>query len=178
MGAEPVSTISGIGARIAARLGEAGITTVAELAAADHHDLARRFGPRIGPSLRVMGMGGFDSPVVDEPHVPRGRSHEVTYPRDLTDADEIAAEVARLAEELTVDVVADLGRRITHVEVKVRTATFFTRSKSSKLAEPTTDPAVVAERALVVLARFETGRPIRLLGVRVVFEDPPPVRSG
>ena len=33
------------------------------------------------------------------------------------------------------------GRRVTHVAVKVRTATFFTRTKISKLDEPTTDAA-------------------------------------
>ncbi len=171
MGAKPVTAISGIGPRIAARLGDIGITTVADLASADHHELARRFGPRIGPHLRVLGLGGDDAPVVDEPHVPRGRSREITFERDLTDPAEIAANVARLAEEVTAS-VADLGRPITHVEVKVRTATFFTRSKGGKLPEPTTDPTVVVEKALAVLARFETGRPIRLLGVRVVLEDP------
>jgi DNA polymerase-4 len=171
MGAEPVSAISGIGARTAARLGELGIVTVRDLAAADHHELARRFGPTIGPYLRVLGLGGHDAPVVDEPHVPRSRSREVTFERDLTDAAAVAAEVARLAEEVTRSVV-ELGRRITHVAVKVRTSTFFTRSKISKLAEPTTDVVVVVEKALAVLARFDAGRPIRLLGVRVVLEEP------
>ena len=171
MGAEPVTAINGIGARISARLGELGITTVAELAAADHHELARRFGPTIGPHLRLLGLGGGDSPVVDEPRVPRSRSREVTFAHDLTDPADIAAHVARLAEEVTAS-VADLGRPITHVAVKVRTATFFTRSKISKLADPTTDAAVVVDKALAVLARFEGGRPIRLLGVRVVLEDP------
>jgi len=69
-------------------------------------------------------------------------------------------------------VVAE-GRVVTHVHVKVRTASFFTRLKSSKLPEPTTDPAVVAERALVVLDRFEPARRIRLLGVRVMLDPPP-----
>jgi DNA polymerase-4 len=171
MGAEPVTAISGIGTRIAARLGELGIVTVADLAASDHHELARRFGPTIGPYLRVLGLGGHDAPLVDEPHVPRGRSREVTFERDLTDEAEIDANVRRLAEEVTAS-VADLGRRITHVAVKVRTATFFTRTRSGKLAEPTNDAGVVADKALAVLARFEGGRPIRLLGVRVVLEDP------
>ena len=171
MGAEPVTAISGIGARIAARLNELGIVTVADLAASDHHELARRFGPTIGPYLRVLGLGGHDSPLIDEPHVPRGRSREVTFERDLTDPAEVDAHVRRLAEEVTAS-VADLGRRITHVAVKVRTATFFTRTRSGKLAEPTNDAAVVADKALEVLARFEGGRPIRLLGVRVVLEDP------
>ena len=171
MGAKPVTAITGIGTRTAARLAELGITTVADLAASDHHELARRFGPTIGPYLRVLGLGGHNAPVVDEPHVPRSRSREVTFEHDLTDAADIAANVAALAEEVTAS-VAELGRRITHVAVKVRTATFFTRSKISKLAEPTSDAAEVVEKALVVLARFESGRPIRLLGVRVVLEDP------
>jgi DNA polymerase-4 len=172
MGGKPVTAISGIGGRTAARLGELGITTVADLAAADHHELARRFGPTIGPYLRVLGLGGHDAPVVDEPRAPRSRSREITFEHDLTEPGDVSAAVARLAEEVTLS-IAELGRRITHVAVKVRTSTFFTRSKISKLAEPTTDPVVVVDRALAVLARFEGDRPIRLLGVRVVLEDPP-----
>lgn len=171
MGAEPVTALWGIGSRIAARLAEAGIHTVLDLARADHHDLARRFGPTIGPHLRVLGLGGGDAPVVDEPHVPRGRSHEVTYERDLTERDEIRAEVAALARQVVASVTPD-GRPVTHVEVKVRTTPFLTRTKSSKLAEPTLDPATVSERALVVLDRFDLDRPVRLLGVRVVLADP------
>ena len=83
-------------------------------------------------------MGGDRSPVVDVPHVPRSRSREETFERDLTPPEEIRAQVARLAEEVTASVVAE-GRRVTHVAVKVRTATFFTRSKIRKLPEPTTD---------------------------------------
>jgi DNA polymerase-4 len=166
-----VTAINGIGPRIADRLGQLGITTVAQLAASDHHELARRFGPTIGPNLRLLGIGGGDSPIVDAPHVPRSRSREVTFPRDLTDPGDVVAHVARLAQEVTAS-VAELDRRITHVGVKVRTATFFTRSKIGKLTEPTIDASVVVAKALDVLTRFEGGRPVRLLGVRVVLEDP------
>lgn len=171
MGERPVTSIWGIGERIARRLADAGIRTVAELAHCDHEDLARRFGPRIGPSLRLLGMGGWDDPVIDEPWVPKSRSKETTYPSDLTDPEDVRTEVARLARDVTASVVAE-GRVVTHVHVKVRTATFFTRNRSSKLAAPTTDPDVVAERALVVLDRLETDRPIRLLGVRVMLQPP------
>jgi DNA polymerase-4 len=64
------------------------------------------------------------------------------------------------------------GRRVTHVAVKVRTATFFTRTKISKLPEPTTDAAEVIRVARLVLDRFEVTRPVRLLGVRVVLAPP------
>ena len=146
MGDRPVTAVWGIGARTAQRLQEAGIRTVLELARADHEDLARRFGPAIGPHLRILGLGGDDAPVVDTPFVPRSRSREETFTRDIADPVEIADHVRRLAVDVTDSVVAD-GRRVTHVAVKVRTATFFTRTKISKLPESTTDPAVVARVA-------------------------------
>ena len=47
------------------------------------------------------------------------------------------------------------GRVVTHVAVKLRTASFFTRTRTGKLPAPTTDAAEVARMALVVLDRFE-----------------------
>jgi DNA polymerase-4 len=169
MGDRAVTDVWGIGDRTARRLADAGVTTVAELARADRDDLARRFGPTIGPFLKLLGMGGYVAPIDDSPHVAKGRSREVTYERDLTDPEEMRDEVARLASEVTESVVAD-DRRVTHVAVKVRSASFFTRTKSRKLPEPTTDPAVVAAAAREVLDRFELDRPVRLLGVRVALE--------
>ena len=78
--------------------------------------------------------------------------------------------MADLAREVTESVVAE-GRVVTHVAVKVRTASFFTRTKISKLDAPSTDAELVAARALVVLDRFPLDRPIRLLGVRVVLDE-------
>jgi DNA polymerase-4 len=119
----------------------------------------------------VLGLGGDDSPIVDEPYVARGRSKEETFTTDVTDPAAVSAHVERLAREVTDEVVAD-GRRITHVAVKVRTSNFFTRTKISKLPAPTTDPDDVAGMAATVLARFGDLRPVRLLGVRVVLEMP------
>jgi len=171
MGARPVTALWGIGARTADRLAELGIRTVEELATADHRRLAAHFGPSIGPNLKLSGMGGHVSPIVDAPHVPRSRSKETTFTRDLTDPAEIQAHVARMAREVTASVVDD-GRTVTHVAVKVRTSSFFTSNKISKLAEATTDADAVAAKALEVLGRFEIDRPIRLLGVRVVLDRP------
>ena len=171
MGAKPVTEIWGIGTRTAARLAELGIVTVEDLARADHEQLARHFGPTIGPHLRVLGLGGDDTPIVDEPHIARGRSKEETFTTDVVEPALIAAHVERLARDVTADVVAE-GRRVTHVAVKVRTSNFFTRTKISKLPAPTTDPDDVAGMASTVLARFGELRPVRLLGVRVVLEMP------
>lgn len=178
MGSRPVTDLNGIGARTAERLAGLGIRTVAELAGADHRTLARAFGPTIGPNLKLLGMGGHDAPVVAEPHVARSRSRETTFARDLVDPDDLRREVEAMAREVTEAVVAE-GRRVSHVAVKVRTATFFTRTKISKLPEPTTDAGEVARTAVRVLGRFDLARPVRLLGVRVVLEPPgAPERSG
>jgi DNA polymerase-4 len=173
MGARPVTALWGIGSRTAARLADLGIHTVVDLARCDHGVLARHFGPRIGPSLRILGLGGDDTPVSAEPHVPRGRSREETFEQDLTGHEAIAEQVVRLAHEVTESVAGE-GRPITHVAVKIRTRTFFTRTRIAKLPDPVTDPDAVARAALVVLDRFELDRPVRLVGVRVVLADPPP----
>jgi DNA polymerase-4 len=177
MGHRPVVELWGIGARTASRLQACGIGTVAELADADHHDLARRFGPTIGPWLKLLGLGGGAAPVVGEVRVARSRSRETTFERDLTRQSEVEEHVVRLATEVTESVVTE-GREVTHVAVKVRTATFFTRTKITKLAAPTTDPAEVARAARVVLDRFDLGRPIRLLGVRVMLALPGSSEAG
>ena len=91
--------------------------------------------------------------------------------RDVTSIEELDAHASRLATEVTRSVTAE-GRRVTHVAVKLRYASFFTRTKITKLPAPTTDPAAVAAAAVVVLHRFSCGRPVRLLGVRVVLELP------
>jgi DNA polymerase IV len=172
MGSRPVTAVWGIGGRTAARLAELGVGTVEQLARADHEVLARHFGPTIGPHLRILGLGGDDSPLRTEPWIAKSRSKEVTFTTDVAGADEIAAHVARLAVEVTESVVAE-ARQVTHVAVKVRSATFWTRSKIAKLpGGPTTDPTDVARMAGVVLERFGPLRPVRLLGVRVMLEQP------
>ena len=170
MGAEPVTALNGVGGRTRRRLAALGLTTVAQLAAADHRALAAEFGPTIGPNLKLLAMGGHVSPVRGEARVAKGRSREVTFTRDLTDRSEIERRVEELAREVTASVIAE-GRVVTHVAVKVRTATFFTRTKISKLDAPSTDAEVVAAKAIVVLGRFVLDRPIRLLGVRVVLDE-------
>jgi DNA polymerase-4 len=172
--AQPVTEIWGIGNRIAQRLADCGVHTVEQLARADTDTLAAAFGPRIGPSLKVMGLGGDTSPIADEPRVAKGRSKETTFTEDITDRVRIAAEVDALARSVAESVITE-GRTITHVAVKVRTRTFFTRTKIAKLPAPTTDTGEVARMAAVVLGRFPDdviGRPIRLLGVRVELAPP------
>jgi DNA polymerase-4 len=169
MGDRPATSIWGIGDRTAARLEELGVRTVRELAAADLALLRSTFGPAIGAHLKVLGLGGGDEPIVDEPWIARSRSHEETFEQDVASFEDVQAHVVRMAAAVTREVAAQ-GRVVTHVAVKLRTSSFFTRTKIGKLPEPTTDPDAVAAHARVVLSRFELGRPLRLIGVRVMLD--------
>jgi DNA polymerase-4 len=171
MDGQPPAELWGIGAKTAAKLEALGVRTVAELARADPEVLAGRFGPRTGPWLARLARGEGSAEVHPEGWVARGRGREHTFQQNLTDADEIASEVRRLARE----VARDLGherRRAVRVVVKVRFAPFFTNTHGVPVAEPTDDPDAIAQAAERALAKFELGRPVRLLGVRAELQDP------
>ncbi|NUS44764.1 MAG: DNA polymerase IV [Mycobacteriaceae bacterium] len=166
MADRPTDALWGVGSRIAARLGEVGIRTVAELGAADPRELAAAFGPTTGPYLWLLGRGGGETDVVTQPRAAAGRSKSETFPADLTDRAEIAGHVDRLARELAAEML-DAGRVTVRVAVTVRTKTFYTRTKIRTLPAPTTDADAIAAAALDILGRFELDRPVRLLGVRL-----------
>lgn len=166
MGHRPVTDLWGIGKRTGARLNALGLVTVLDLATADADMLAASFGPTSGPALRALARGGTARTVTAEERPAKSHSRQVTYPRDLTEPNEIRDQVAVLAREVLTQVV-DEHRVVTHVGVVVRTSTFFTRTKTGKLSAPTIEPEPIVVKAWEVLERFEITRPVRLLGVRL-----------
>jgi DNA polymerase-4 len=62
MAERPTEALWGIGPKTAKKLAAAGITSVYQLAATDTGELARRFGPTMGPWYRALalGAGGTD----------------------------------------------------------------------------------------------------------------------
>jgi nucleotidyltransferase/DNA polymerase involved in DNA repair len=172
MGDRPAEELYGIGSRTSAKLGELGIVTVRDLAAADDSALATRFGPTIGPWLGRRGRGRDPSPVVGDPHVARSRSRETTFQRNLDDWERVRAELATLARLVAADIAGD-GRPIARVGVKVRWAPFITQYRVRTLPAPTTDAGDLVAGALRVLEDAfpdrPAGRAVRLLGVRAEF---------
>ncbi len=171
MGDKPTQELWGVGSRISQRLAALGVVTVTDLATADDAVLATEFGPQSGPWLRELGQGEGSSDVDDTPWVPRAHGRETTYQRDLVTPEEVAEAVGSLAEQVVDDITAE-GRACARVHLKVRFVPFFTVNRSRKLAEPTSDPAVIARTALDLFARLEDDRPVRLLGVRAEMVPP------
>ncbi len=168
LGDRPPDAVWGIGRRTAAKLATEGITTVRELAAADPARLAGVFGPTIGPWLVRAGGGVDDTPVYGGEYVPRSRSREVTFQQDLDDRDAVRAEVARVARQVAADVAAD-GRDVVRVVVKLRTATFLTRTHGRSLPSPVRDADRIEAAALAAFDAFDQRGRVRLVGVRAEF---------
>jgi DNA polymerase-4 len=164
LGDRPPDAIWGIGAKTAAKLAALGITTVRELAAADPDRLAGELGPTTGPWLVLIGRGRGDTEVDPTPYAARTHGREVTYQQDVRDWTLVEAEVARLARQVAAE-VAETGRPVARVVVKVRYAPFDTVTHGVALTGD------VAEAARTALAWFTPGRPVRLLGVRAEFAD-------
>ncbi|WP_202879574.1 DNA polymerase IV [Serinicoccus kebangsaanensis] len=172
MGERPTTALWGVGSRIAARLASLGIDTVTELAHADDAVLAGEFGPTSGPRLSELGRGGGSRWPDDTPWVPRARGRETTYQQDLASPEQVREALAELARRV-VDDVAEEGRPVRRVFLKVRFVPFFTVTRGRKLAEPTTDPDVLADTAFTLFRRLEDDRPVRLLGIRGEMVPPP-----
>ena len=172
MGDREVDALWGVGPKTAKKLVGLGITTVADLAAADATLLTSTFGPTTGLWILLLAKGGGDTNVSAEPWVPRSRSHVVTFPADLTERAEIDAAVVDLARQTLAEIVA-AGRVVTRVAVTVRTKTFFTRTKIRKLPSAGNDGELITQTALQLLDQFELDRPVRLLGVRLELAPPP-----
>lgn len=171
MGDREVDALWGIGPKTTKKLAAMGIATVADLARTDATVLSEAFGPTTGLWILLLSKGGGDTTVSAEPWVPRSRSHVTTFPRDLTERDEMNSAVIDLAHQTLADVAAQ-NRIATRVAVTVRTKTFYTRTKIRKLPEPTVDADLITRTALEILGQFELDRPVRLLGVRLELAPP------
>jgi DNA polymerase-4 len=168
LGQKSTEALWGIGAKTGKRLGELGIHTVSELAAADPDALGRELGPTTGPWLVLIARGHGEREVDETPYVTKSHGREVTFQRNITDWDEVRRQIERLADQVAGE-LGEEGRPAVRIVAKVRYAPFITETHGHPLAEPTTDAAPIRAAALAALDRFTGRRPVRLLGVRADF---------
>jgi DNA polymerase IV len=169
MAQRPPDALWGVGPKTAKKLAAAGITSVFQLAATDTDELARRFGPTMGPWYRALALGAGGTDVSAHRHLARSRSRETTFQQNISERPQLERQLVALAERVAGD-VADEGRPVARVGVKVRFAPFFTQTRSVTLPAPTKDAGEITAAALALLDKFQPGRPVRLLGVRAELE--------
>ncbi len=165
VGGRPTRILPGVGPRTDERLAAARICTVAELAGASDRQLADALGPRYGPSLRLRACG-HGSSEIGVARARKSESRERTFEVDETDERVMVEAIDGMANQVAEHLAAQgiSGRTVT---LKIRLAPFRTHTRSRTLADPTTDPDLVAATARELFSRFERDAPVRLLGVGV-----------
>ncbi len=161
----PPSRIPGIGPKSAERLAEAGIRSVAQLAAADQAQLGQRLGSRPAGHLIRLARLEHDGAVTQERKL-LSESRELTFDHDINDSDQLERMLDRLTSELCGGLERQglCGRT---VAIKVRLDDFSTYTRAHTLSDPVSSAARVGPVALDLLRRSPPQRPVRLLGVRV-----------
>ncbi|MGO4690326.1 DNA polymerase IV [Glaciibacter sp. 2TAF33] len=176
MGGRSTIALWGVGPKVSRRLAGHGITTVAELAAAEPGGLVAEFGPKMGPWYGQLARGEGARVVDDTPWVARGHSRETTYQQDLATSAEVDEAVRALVERVLEDVAAE-DRPVIGVTLKVRYAPFDTKIFTKKIPV-TADRDAVLAHARGLVGKFEPDRPIRLLGFRAEMPMPEDAREG
>jgi DNA polymerase-4 len=158
---EPVRIIPGIGPAQAKRLESMGITTIGQLAALDDR-AAGRLGDE-GPSLVARARGQDTRPVNPE-RESKSISAETTFTNDLRDLPTLEAELWRLSEKLGRRLKAE-HQAAAGLVLKLKTATFQSRTRSQRLANPTQLPETIFESGRALLAKEADGTAFRLIGI-------------
>ncbi|WP_251343928.1 DNA polymerase IV [Haloplanus halophilus] len=159
----PVSAVHGVGPVTARELGEMGVETAGDLAAADPTTIEERFGER-GVTLHERARGHDDREVTPKGR-PKSLSRESAFTEATDDADRQRETVAGLAADVA-DRAEGKGALYRTIGIKAVTPPYDVNTRERSLPGPVADPDLVREVALDLLAEF-AGEPVRKLGVRV-----------
>jgi DNA polymerase IV (DinB-like DNA polymerase) len=158
----PVESVHGVGPVTADRLGEMGIETAGDLAAAGPAALRSALGSR-GPELRARARGVDDREVTPTGR-PKSLSRESAF-GDPADDEAKRETVAALASDVAAR-ARSRGATYRTIGVKVVIPPYDVNTRERSLSGPVDAPDLVEQVALELLSEFE-GDPARKVGVRV-----------
>lgn len=159
----PVDMLWGVGPVTKERLGNIGIVTIGDLASYQKDRLVALLGDH-GLDLATRARGEDERPVVEE-HEPKSMSAERTFPKDISDGDELRRILLRLSERVGHRVRKEHLAANT-VRIKLRWGDFSTITRQKRLAQPADRDGEIYRAALDLFQEaWPAGRPVRLLGV-------------
>jgi DNA polymerase-4 len=159
---EPVRLLPGIGPALARKLAAMGITRLGHLQVLNDREAVRKLGD--DGSALVRRSRGEDAREVHPGRETKSVSAETTFAADLTDIPNLERHLWRLAEKLARRLKAqDLAAA--GVVLKLKTASFSSRTRAARLPAPTVLPDRLFGAARELLAREATGTAFRLIGI-------------
>jgi DNA polymerase-4 len=159
---EPVRLMPGIGPALARKLEAIGITRLGHIQVLSDRDAVRKLGED-GPSL-VRRARGEDTRAVHPGHESKSISAETTFGVDLVAIRDLERHLWRLSEKLARRLKSqDLAAA--GVVLKLKTASFASRTRAARLPAPTVLPDRLFNAARALLAREATGTAFRLIGI-------------
>jgi DNA polymerase-4 len=161
----PVRALPGVGPHTEQQLRRFGVSSVGDLAAVPVESLERLLGTAHGSALHALANGRDRRPL-DAGRPVRSIGHEETFPHDLRDE----AELARRARSMAAEVAKrcrSAGLVARTVSVKLRYADFTTQTRAQTLPAASSDPRVLADASVGLLAAARPWAGVRLLGVQV-----------
>jgi DNA polymerase-4 len=159
----PVSRLWGVGPATKTKLERMGLRTIGDVAALDEQMLVGALGSSLGHHLHALARNDDPRPVVPERDA-KSIGAEETFGRDLHSMPECERELVRLTDRACTR-LRSAGLVARTVNVKIRFGDFETRTRARTLSEATNVSTVVLEVARALLAEFDFGRGVRLLGV-------------
>jgi DNA polymerase-4 len=162
-----VRRLPGVGPRSEARLRAAGIATIGALARLSDDGLRKLLPGKVGKLLRDRARG-IDPRGLETQTQRVSISQEETFARDISNVEQLQAELRPMADALAEYLRRD-GETARTVTTKVRYPDFAIRSRSTTLPVGTDDPDRIWELACALLDRALADRPgaLRLVGVGV-----------
>src|SRR5262245_60840797 len=159
---KPVWMIRGVGPVLQKRLGQDGITRIGQLQDADEARLAARYGDT-GRWLHRLAMGE-DERIIEAHTESKSISSETTFEFNVSEVDELERTLWEQCEHLSARVkAAGVGGRT--IVLKLKTAAFRIRTRSTTLDDPTQLSDVMFRVGRTLLAREVDGTRYRLLGI-------------
>lgn len=187
----PLGRLWGVGPRTGERLAALGLHRIGDLQRLEEEFLVRQLGASTGRHLHALARGEDARPVVKN-RAAKSMSTESTFETDLRDPAEMEDFLFHAADEVARSLRKDAWLART-IQLKVRTGSYRTWTRSRTLDRPTDLAATIfAEARTLLRDRIDLGgERVRLLGVGAcgltpagephqgtLFDDPVESREG
>ena len=167
-----IQALIGIGPKTATQLRSRGIRTIGQLASLSDLDLKNYFGKH-GESMRRRAKGIDNSQIHAESEQAKSVSNEITFHEDLEELSDLLQVLRQLSEKVGSRLrKAELAGCV--VQIKIRYSDFSTFTRQAVMKECSNLDQDIAELAQeLFIKHWQSGRPVRLLGVGVTNLEKP-----